>query len=584
MTTVPTDEGKDLHIKSTLYCGRVPWDKVEDLLHHVDQLPHGANWRIIEIKVHVKGEDVPRVAHLCARDVVEIVVELMGNPWFASYMKFAPERHWTAEKDGERIYNKMWTGDWWWNIQQQLLNKAFGDATVAALIVSSNKTQVSILPGGQQVYPVYVSLGNICKSLRRKASERSTVLLGYLPVEDFDDIEDDNERQRLKGQLVHDAMRKLMKPLEAASRDGVEMWCADGRLCRVFLIVASYVADWPEQCLMAEKCPRRKPPDTLDALEEYFDNGDVRHLNQGPGLKPWWPWWANIPYCDIHASMTPNILHHGVSGIGQWTGRKAREMAKQMLCAVAGSVDNEEAELARIGIEFMSYAELPTMRESDVAEMEQLLTEFHDLKWIMVNEEFGTSVRHTRRVQQRGTQKPTYPLREKALASIEQSQTQKADDVKDADAGKGADVELEQREYAKGDLEQEGGVQTIEDPASVLPCRQPRPSQVWYPNPRMTIAKNPTHDKVPCRTVINEYGAKDFIELLTKLLADQFDTPAYKSLLLENHQYAVWHRLYLKHPAPLRYCWDCIGLGTYDVVLVLDKPGAGGIHRIVPLR
>ncbi|QRW20687.1 hypothetical protein RhiXN_05676 [Rhizoctonia solani] len=164
MTTVPTDEGKDLHIKSTLYCGRVPWDKVEDLLHHVDQLPHGANWRIIEIEVHVEGKDVPHVAHLCAQDVVKIVVELMGNPWFVSYMKFAPERHWTAKKDGERIYNEMWTGDWWWNIQQ-LLNKAFGDATVAALIVSSNKTQVSILPGGQQVYPVYVLLGNICKSL-----------------------------------------------------------------------------------------------------------------------------------------------------------------------------------------------------------------------------------------------------------------------------------------------------------------------------------------------------------------------------------------------------------------------------------
>ncbi|KAF8748362.1 Zn-finger protein [Rhizoctonia solani] len=467
-------------------------------------------------------------------------------------MKFAPERHWTAEKDGERIYNEMWTGDWWWNIQQQLLNKAFGDATVAALIVSSDKTQVSILPGGQQVYPVYVSLGNICKSLRRKASERSTVLLGYLPVEDFDDIEDDNERQRLKGQLVHDAMRKLMKPLEAASRDGVEMWCADGRLCE-------------SSNRGFEKCPQRKPPDTLDALEEYFDNGDVRHLNQGPGLKPWWPWWANIPYCDIHASMTPDILHQLWLGLFkthilawmQWSLGKdeldkrfmtmPEAQGLRLFSSGVSGIDNEEAELARIGIEFMSYAELPTMRESDVAEMEQLLTEFHDLKWIMVNEEFG----YYKNESSFNAVPKLHMITHYGLQYV----------LKDADAGEGADVELEQREYAKGDLEQEGGVQTIEDPASVLPCRQPRPSQVWYPNPRMTIAKNPTHDKVPCRTVINEYGAKDFIELLTKLLADQFDTPAYKSLLLENHH------------------WDCIGLGTYDVVLVLDKPGAGGIHR-----
>ncbi|KAF8748378.1 Zn-finger protein [Rhizoctonia solani] len=303
------------------------------------------------------------------------------------------------------------------------------------------------------------------------------------------------------------------------------------------------------------------------------------------------------------------LFSSGVSGIGQWTGRKAREMAKQMLCAVAGSVDNEEAELARIGIEFMSYAELPTMRESDVAEMERIADGIS-----------RPEMDYGRRGVRRGTQNLHIHYAKKPWQALNKVRPEKqmmvyiqrqeairihrsymnsycGIAVKDADAGEGADVELEQREYAKGDLEQEGGVQTIEDPASVLPCRQPRPSQVWYPNPRMTIAKNPTHDKVPCRTVINEYGAKDFIELLTKLLADQFDTPAYKSLLLENHQYAVWHRLYLKHPRPpfaigwphtdiiranpppCNVAGTCIGLGTYDVVLVLDKPGAGGIHR-----
>ncbi|QRW20688.1 hypothetical protein RhiXN_05677 [Rhizoctonia solani] len=337
------------------------------------------------------------------------------------------------------------------------------------------------------------------------------------------------------------------------------------------------------------------------------------------------------------------LFSSGVSGIGQWTGCEAREMAKQMLCAVAGSVDNEEAELACIGIKFMSYAELPTMRESDVAEMEQLLTEFHDLKWIMVDKEFGyyknessfnavpklhMITHYGASVRLYGTlngfnskvpknlhihyaKKPWQALNKvrpekQMMVYIQRQEAIRIHwlymnlycgiAVKDADAGKGADVELEQREYAKGDLEQEGGVQTIEDPASVLPCRQPWPSQVWYPNPHMTIAKNPTHDKVPCRTVINKYGAKDFIELLTKLLANQFDTPAYKSLLLENHQYAVWHQLYLKHPCPpFAIGWPhtdiiwanpppCnvagtrIRLGTYNVVLVLDKPGAGGIH------
>jgi hypothetical protein len=95
----------------------VPWNNVEDLLRDVDRLPHGPSWNIIDIEVYVEGENIPRVAHLCARDIIEVIAELIGNPRFAKFMKYAPERHWTAENDGVRIYNELWTGDWWWSVQ-----------------------------------------------------------------------------------------------------------------------------------------------------------------------------------------------------------------------------------------------------------------------------------------------------------------------------------------------------------------------------------------------------------------------------------------------------------------------------------
>lgn len=303
------------------------------------------------------------------------------------------------------------------------------------------------MSGGQEVYPVYVTIGNIAKSVRRKPSERATILLGYLPIDKFEDITSDTERARVRAELTHRSMEVLMAPLKAASKEGVEMWCADGYLRRVYPIVAAFVGDWPEQNKMActnqggcpvctashkgrgdikQHAPLRKATDTLDAIRSYFRHG--RHLGELEELKlkPWMPWWADIPYMNFHSCIAPDLLHqlhqglfkshilpwiftsigsvladarfsampqaqgmrhfsNRVSKIQQWTGRESKELMKQILPVLVGSgVNIDFVELIRNALDFMYRAHASRMDDEDIAELEDCLATFHRLKAVVV--------------------------------------------------------------------------------------------------------------------------------------------------------------------------------------------------------
>ena len=56
------------------------------------------------------------------RDPVDCVGGLMGNPAFKDYMSYIAERVYLDKRGEVRIFDEMWTADWWWNTQVSLFD------------------------------------------------------------------------------------------------------------------------------------------------------------------------------------------------------------------------------------------------------------------------------------------------------------------------------------------------------------------------------------------------------------------------------------------------------------------------------
>ena len=48
---------------------------------------------------------------------MECVRELSGNPTFKYHMKYRPEQVYEDNEMKSRVFDRVWTADWWWDTQ-----------------------------------------------------------------------------------------------------------------------------------------------------------------------------------------------------------------------------------------------------------------------------------------------------------------------------------------------------------------------------------------------------------------------------------------------------------------------------------
>lgn len=92
------------------------------LLKAIDKLPCATKWKLKKIsmvgnRTANDGQQEMEDLELWLCDPVDCIRELMSNPDFDRCVLYAPEKAFAAKEGKTHVFDDMWTGDWWWEMQ-----------------------------------------------------------------------------------------------------------------------------------------------------------------------------------------------------------------------------------------------------------------------------------------------------------------------------------------------------------------------------------------------------------------------------------------------------------------------------------
>ncbi|KAJ3477772.1 hypothetical protein NLI96_g10232 [Meripilus lineatus] len=591
------------------------------------ELPNLAEWTATVMELFTKTNTT---YDMYSRDILKCIRVLYGNPVFAEDMAYAPEKHFSDVRMIHRMFSEMHICDWWNEVQEELPE----GSTVVPVIFATDKTQVTQFNGSTSMYPLYMTIGNITKAIHRQPSRHAWILVAYLPTAKLNNLSLTKlEAKVARARLFHKCMRVVVAPLIEAGQKGVMMAGGDGDIRCCYPIVALCVGDHPEQCLVT--CTRsgvvcaccglvvaeygehvcKAPRDSLETLEALERATSLSSLNQAnTALKPLGlnpisePFWKDLPHCNIHKSIGPDILHQGyqgvlktlvqwlqkivgeteldarfkrlpfmhgvrsftegISGLSHITGGEHKNICKQILGCIVGIAPDEAVRATVALLDFFYLAQYHMHTEASFKAMEKALDEFHKNKQIFVTtgardvngDDFNLPKLHF-------LEHYVYFIRRYGTTdnyNTEATERLHIDLVKDAFRATNHKDHVEQMvrwlsRREKVNVFSERVAWAVEQETERLDAKNKKRRKKRKPQskPRVELAEQPSSSNVSIPTLTHDYGATHFTSALQTFIgthrsptcsgymAQESDS----SIRIPFNSVDVWHRIKFHSPS-----------------------------------
>ena len=300
--------------------------------------------------ISIRQHETSKALMLYYCDGLEVVKYLLGNPLFIKLMSYCPVQIYKDASWSECIYSDYMTANHAWDFQVCSLcfvsyllttytimkSTLPPGATQVGIVVGSDKTHLTTTSGGLELHPVYLTIVNINSEVHAKVSSHAWLCVAYIPIPKFKPKVPKDVHSILSACLWHYCIDICMASLKKAAYSGAMAADAAGELRHIFTPLVAWIADNPEQYLIAGVVkavspismaslsefgdayphPPRSGKSTLDALawlEEEIDPWEVSRFaavarNYGL-LGVHRPFWRDWHVADPATFLTPKILH-----------------------------------------------------------------------------------------------------------------------------------------------------------------------------------------------------------------------------------------------------------------------------------
>ncbi|KAF8268153.1 hypothetical protein EI94DRAFT_1786067 [Lactarius quietus] len=293
-----------MEVLAALYPERAPSiGNHTDLYRLTDNIPQGdIAWNSFSVQYNhdLLNINTPRLPWMDQtykvwfRNPLDVLENQIRNPDFRHEMDYSPKRIFYK---GKRRYENLMSGNWAWEqVDKIAQDSSTHGAMFAPVVLGSDKTTVSVATGQNDYYPLYISLGNV---------HNSDFLL---------------------------SQGNILSPLCPHMSTPRITMCPDGQYRRVIYGLGPYIADYPEQallaCIVQNWCPKCTAlPSNLDAMGAFprtHTHTDVLVNTGGIELRELWddygivgdlfPFTMAFPRADIHELLAPDLLHQVIKG------------------------------------------------------------------------------------------------------------------------------------------------------------------------------------------------------------------------------------------------------------------------------